>query len=213
MLKMKGIFYCWIGIIWLLPQWGQARPVSYGGGVTLMQKNDADSHSVHLHYSPTFRYSIGFKDEFWQREHWRFHGMQLNYLAKRWNRRASQANLYVKSGLGAIDSDRFNNALGGFVGMAADWENRRFFTSYANRLYDAGPVNQFFTQHARVGIAPYIGDYGDIHTWLMLQVDHQPEQSDPIVLTPLVRLFKHEYLTEIGVSEAGKLLMNLVIRF
>ena len=37
----------------------EARPISYSGGTTLMFKSDNVSNSVYLHYSPTYKYSIG----------------------------------------------------------------------------------------------------------------------------------------------------------
>ena len=64
-----------------------------------------------------------------------------------------------------------------------------------------------------MGVAPYIGDYGDTHTWLMLQVDHNPSQDDDITFTPLIRVFKGEYLAEAGVSDQGDVLFNWVIRY
>ncbi len=197
----------------MLPYPVLARPVSYPSGTTLMQMNDMDTHSIHIHYSPTAKYSIGYKGEYWRDDKWQFHGLQLNKLIKRWNKPASQANFYIKSGVGSIQSDDNDNDVGIFTGVSLDWEDRRFFTYYENRLYEAGNVDRFFTQKARIGIAPYLGDYGDLHTWLMLQVDHSPKKDDPITVTPLVRLFKSEYLTEIGVSEDGDALVNFVVRF
>lgn len=196
----------------------ESRPVSYPKGWTAMQMNDVNMNSIHLHYSPTAKYSIGYKGEYWKEEKWQFHGLQLNYLIKRLNKQASQANLYFKSGAGIAHSDNnpFSNKLekGGFVGIAADWENRRFFTSYENRYNYFGDINKSFMQKARVGIAPYIGDYGDIHTWLMLQAQHNPTfEGKEIVITPMMRIFKDVYLFEAGMSFDGDLLANAVIRF
>ncbi len=196
----------------MLPSSVLARPVSYPDGWTYMQMNDADAHSLHVHYSPTAKYSVGYKGEYWRKDDWQFHGLQLNYLAKRWNQKASQANIYVKTAAGlSIDSDG-NTAPAAYTGIAADWESRRFFTSYANRITTSGEES-FFMQKARVGIAPYIGDYGDLHTWLMFQVDHQPEQQNHFRYTPMVRLFKGPTLAEFGISTDGDVLANLVIRF
>lgn len=195
----------------------EARPVSYPGGITWMQMNDMDSHSVHLHYSPTAKYSVGYKGEYFRDEDWQFHGAQLNYLVKRWNKPQEQANLYLKgaAGLAYSDYQSFDGetSAAGSIGIAADWETRRWFTSYENRYVNAGNIDEFFNQKARIGVAPYIGDYGDLHTWLMLQVDHNPSQDDEVTFTPLVRLFKGEYLAEAGVSDKGDVLFNWVIRF
>ena len=194
-----------------------SRPVSYPGGWTIMQKNDKNAHSLHVHYSPTAKYSIGYRTEYWRKEDWQFHGVQLNYLVKRHNEPTSQANLYLKGGFGMSYAD-FGLPDGEtrpavFTDIAFDWENRRYFTSYENRAYYAGDVAKFFRQRARVGIAPYLGDYDDVHTWLMLQVDHITGERDKITLTPLVRIFKSEYLGEIGISNKGGFLFNLTIRF
>ena len=200
-------------IAMMMPLLAMARPVSYAGGTTLMQMNDADRSTFHFHYSPSINYSLGYKGEYWRDEQWQFHGAQLNNLIKRWNKPASQANLYLKSAVGLVISESGDRSAGAFTGVSADWENRRFFTLYENRFYEAGDVDRFFMQKARVGVAPYIGDYGDVHTWLMVQVDHKPEQDDTIVITPLIRVFKNEYLAELGISDNGDVLINWVMRF
>ncbi len=195
----------------------QARPVSYPGGVTAMVMNNPDSNSVHLHYSPTAKYSLGYKGEYWRDGEYTIQAVQMNNLLKRWNKPASQANIYLKSGVGVAYSDKgaFDHETepAFYTGLAADWEDRRFFTSYENRFTEAGDIDDFFMQSARVGVAPYIGEYGDIHTWLMLQVDHQPEAEDKVTVTPLVRFFKGVHLVEAGMNNNGELLFNYVIRY
>ena len=142
---------------------------------------------------------------------------QMNNLLKRWNQKNSQANIYLKSGVGAATAFSGKNdgetKPAGFVGFAADWENRRFFTSYENRYFEGGEIDSFYKQSARVGVAPYEGDYGDLHTWLMLQVDHKPQDDEEFTVTPLVRLFKGVNLWEAGVSDNGDILFNWVVRY
>ena len=100
-----------------------------------------------------------------------------------------------------------------FTGLAADWEDRRYFVSYENRYTEAGDVDDFYMQSARIGVAPYIGEYGDLHTWLMLQVEHRPEADEAVTVTPIVRLFKDVHLVEAGMNNQGSLLFNYVIRY
>jgi hypothetical protein len=194
-----------------------ARPVSYPGGATSMIMNDGNTNSIHIHYSPTATYSVGYKGEYWRKDDYMINAIQLNNLVKRWNGADSQANVYLKSGVGVATPlsgpDEGDTGLAAFTGMGADWETRRYFTSYENRVTHAGDINDFFTQSARVGVAPYIGDYGDLHTWLMVQVDHKPEGKDPVTVTPLVRLFKGINLVEAGISNQGDVLFNWVARF
>ena len=195
----------------------QARPVSYPGGWTGMFMNDGDKHSAHVHYTLDRYTSLGYKLEYWRDSEMTLNMVQLNKLLKRWNAPQSQGNLYFKSGAGIAYSDRddFDGEIdpAGFAGIAADWENRRFFVSYENRYTEAGDQADFFMQSARVGIAPYIGDYGDLHTWLMLQAEHAPESDEPVVLTPLIRMFKGVHLIEAGLSSENDILFNYVVRY
>lgn len=195
----------------------QARPVSYPTGWTGMLQNNGDANSAHIHYSPTAKISFGYKYEHWRDAGYDIHALQMNNLLKRWNKRDSQANIYLKSGVGIADDksasfDSDTNAAG-FSGIAIDWEDRRYFTSYENRYTHAGDFGDSFIQSARVGIAPYIGDYGDLHTWLMLEVKHDPEGENPVTVTPLVRLFKDVHLVEAGISNHGDALFNYVLRY
>ena len=202
------------GLTDFLPN-AEARPVSYPGGWTVMQMNNGDMSSAHIHYSPTFKDSIGLYSERNWGEDWHFTGVQYNRLVRRWNTPNSQANLYLKAAAGQADpfGDGADVDAAGFVGIGADWETRRWFVSYEGRAYDLG-FDRDARQSARVGIAPYIGDYGDLHTWLMLQVENQPEADTPTTLTPLVRFFYDVQLLEIGYTpESEELMLNWIVRF
>ena len=194
-----------------------ARPVSYPSGWTFMTKNDAERYSTHIHYSPTAFYSVGVRAEYWRDSDYVLKAIQINNLLKRWNKRKSQANIYLSSGLGIAYTDvgHFDSelSLAGFIGLSADWETRRFFVSYANRFTKAGSITENFRQSGRIGIAPYIADYGSIHTWLMVEFNHMPESSDQFSVTPLVRLFKGPNLLEGGISDQGDILFNFIHRF
>jgi hypothetical protein len=195
----------------------EARPVSYPTGWTGMFQNNGDRNSAHIHYSPTAKTSIGYKYEHWRDKEYDIHALQMNNLIKRWNKPDSQANVYLKSGLGVVDGKggalRGESDVAGFTGIATDWEDRRYFASYENRFTYAGDLDDFYQQSARVGIAPYIGDYGDLHTWLMLEVEHNPEADDNFTVTPLVRLFKDTHLVEAGISNHGEVLFNYIYRY
>ncbi|MBK67841.1 MAG: hypothetical protein CMP22_06890 [Rickettsiales bacterium] len=195
-----------------------ARPVSYPDAWTTMISNNGDMNSVHIHYTPTINYSIGLRAEYRRDEQYGLTTIQLNNLLKRWNMPDAQANFYLKSGAGFAYSDYADydqkTDLAGFTGIALDWENRRYFTSYENRYIHAGEIARGYTQTARVGVAPYIGDYGDLHTWLMLEVEHKPtDPDDQYTVTPLVRLFKDVHLVEAGISNHGDVLFNWVMRY
>lgn len=213
---MKRLFLIAVAMIALSPE-VLARPISYPEGWTLMLMNDGDKNTAHIHYSPTIETSVGYKFENWRDKEMVLNAVQVNNLLKRWNNPNSQANAYLKSGVGIAysDADRFDGktSAAGFTGIALDWEDRRYFTSYENRYTEAGAIDDFYQQSARIGITPYIGDYGDLHTWFMLQVEHSPENEDSLIVTPLVRFFKNEHLLEAGMNDRGEVLFNYIFRY
>lgn len=213
---MHRLLYVFLALASIAPGCLHARPVSYTGGWTLMLMNDANQNSAHMHYSPTAKLSIGYKAEHWRELDAVLNAVQLNSLLKRWNKPESQANIYFKSALGSahINADNVDESsnFSGFLGFSTDWENRRYFTSYANRYTKFGNHFDFFQQSARIGWAPYEGDYGDLHTWLMLQIIHMPEAEHNVTIMPLVRLFKGVHMYETGFSQRGELLFNYIFR-
>ena len=176
-----------------------------------MQMNDHDSNSLHLHYSPTAKDSIGYYGELLREENIKLHTMQYNRLLKRWNMEDAQANAYLKVNLGAAENSN-DWDLAARIGFSADYETRRIFFSYENKYTDAGSFDAF-NQTTRIGFAPYEAGYEDLNTWLMLQVNHDPEKRDNIVVTPLVRMFYGEYLWEVGYSDNDQILFNWIARF
>lgn len=191
-----------------------ARPVSYAGGWTIMQDNNATYSSLHVHYSPTASDSVGLYTEWMHDAGDDFIGLQYNRLLRRWNAPRSQANLYLKLGAGLAGSDTGDgHRAAGFAGLSADWETRRYFVSYDLRARDytaSGSV----TQSARMGIAPYIADFGSLHTWLMLQAETGAGDEETLELTPLVRLFRGPALLEAGYTlQEDRFLLNWIYRF
>ncbi len=194
-----------------------ARPVSYQDGYTVIQETDRQSTALWLHYTITPKLSLGYRGE-WDR--WMdvvFNGAQATFLAKRWFGENYQANIYGFTGVGVafgVDDNDAKPTGAAFIGAMADWETRRWFLSYRVRSFEAGAVDSSIVQAARVGFAPYEGDMGDLHTWLMVEVDYRPENEDPIGVTPLVRFFKGTALLEVGWSVLDdRPLANAAYRF
>lgn len=191
----------------------QARPVSYKDGWMAMTMNDPWSNSAMLLYSPTATTAIGPFIEHYRDTDGELAGLQFNWLAKRWNNPDSQGNIYLLTGAGMANDDG-DARMGGYIGTELDWEDRRYYISYENRYTAAGEdVKEEYQQKARIGIAPYVAEFGSLHTWLMLQVDHMPEDKDHVTLTPLVRLFKGPVLGELGISNHGETLFSLTATF
>ena len=195
----------------------EARPVSYAGGWTLMEETDRQSTSALVHYSPTAFYSVGLKADWDRRSDLLFTGAQATWLAKRWFGEDFQANLYVWGAAGlaqGIGDNPGGEELAGQAGVMADWETRRWFVGYRAAARDYGALDASAFHAAKVGVAPYLGDTGDLHTWLMVEVDQRPDAPEAVGVTPMVRFFKGETLFELGWSVSDdQPLFNLQHRF
>jgi hypothetical protein len=194
-----------------------ARNVSYVGGWTFLEDLNDESAAGLLHYTLHKKCSLGYRYEFFRDEEWHYNGLQCNFLAKRWNMPDAQANIYVLNSAGVAASDyreldsKWAPAF--TSGMAADWENRRYFVSYENRYVYADEVQNFFSQKGRLGIAPYVAEFNNVHTWLMVEVGHSTAKSDEVSVTPLERVFKGPYMAEVGWNIQGNIMVNLRILF
>lgn len=193
-----------------------ARPVSYEGGWTAIEETNRQTTSLLVHYTPHYEWSVGLRSEWNRREDYVLHGAQATHLVNRWFGENYQGNLYAFAGAGVIDGVG-PNPLGAdaaaYVGVSADWETRRWFLSYTAQGLTAGEFGETAMQAARVGVAPYIGDTGDLHTWLMVEVD-QRELDDRVGVTPMLRFFKGVALLEVGWSLTDdQPLANFTYRF
>jgi hypothetical protein len=178
----------------------EARPVSYEGGWTVIAEHDRASTYGLMHYTPHYEWSLGWRTEWVRDTDIVFNGLQATHLVHRWFAPESQANLYAIAGAGVaegIDANPQGPEAAGFAGVMADWETRRWFLSYEARVSDFGDGADAM-QAARVGVAPYVGDFGDLHTWLMVEIDQRPQADEPVTATPLLRIFKGSALLEIG---------------
>lgn len=194
-----------------------ARPVSYAGGWTLIEETNRQSSIGILHYTPSSSYSIGARVEWDRNDDILFTGVQATWLAKRWLGEDHQANLYFWGAAGAaqgVGNNQAETTAGAQIGVISDWETRRLFLSYRASARDFGSIDKSVIQSARVGVAPYKGDTGDLHTWLMLEVDHRPDSQTPVGVTPLLRFFYGSALFEAGWNLTDdKPLINLQYRF
>ena len=153
-----------------------ARPVSYAGGWTLIETSNRASSAALLHYTPAYNYSVGARYEWMRGADIRMQAIQPTYLAKRWFGKNYQANLYLTGGVGRAERTRGQTSItetASFAGVMADWETRSLFASYETRAADLGRLGNQTMHAARVGWAPYEGDTGDLHTWLMVEVDRR----------------------------------------
>ena len=211
---IKFIFLKILIIIVIFQQNLLARPISYSGGSTIMQKNSSRHNSIHIHYSPSYKYSVGYKGQYFRDEKIWLNGLQLNNLVKRWNKPDSQSNIYLKSSIGNVRSGSRDDIYA-FIGSAFDYETRRYYLSYENIYYKShnNLINNF-EQDLNIGIAPYITNYGNLHSWIILQINHIPTNNNQeLTYTPYLRFFKGSFLTELGYSSNNRVIFNFIKRF
>jgi hypothetical protein len=194
-----------------------ARPITYPGGGMAMFEHANESSSNEVMYTVSPKHSLALRSDYDQEFNWQFQGAGANYLAWRHNAEDGQANVYLMGSVGVMSEDRAafgKDAKAAAMTMVeADWENRRFFVLGQVKAFAADGGDRSLAWRGRVGVAPYVGEYGDLHTWLMLQVDHKPESKDPVLATALVRFFKGPVLVEVGASQKGDAFASAMFYF
>jgi hypothetical protein len=191
----------------------QAKPLSFVGGTMVMQENDETGYTLSLDYTFTPVTALGFYIK--QEENGKEILMltpEFNTLLKRWNLPNGQGNIFNMTGAG-LAHYQGNNQPCLWTAFLADYESRRWFFSYEPRFVWDGDIETSFWQRARIGIAPYLANYKDLNTWLMLQLDHHPAKDDHFVATPLIRFFYKTYLFEVGYSSNQHIMVNWQIQF
>ena len=84
----------------------------------------------------------------------------------------------------------------GTVGIHGDWEDRRFMVMQMLEYYSHSSALE---SNTRFAYSPYKVDYSKASTWLIAH--YRIEYSDDkysYMFFPIVRLFKKNYLVEIG---------------
>ena len=193
-------------LVFLMVFNADARPISYSGGTTIMYKSDTFNDSIYLHYSPTYKYSIGLeraKNKFYKNTENYF---RFTYLVNRKNTDISQRNLYFQSGVLVDDADGF------FYGMHGDWETRRWFSGFGYKDTKNAFGQDYTDQYIQLGVAPYIGDYGDLHTWIMIKTKKNSLTNTQSTY-PELKFFKGSTLVKFGYSDKTEWDLHLMYRF
>ena len=193
-------------LVFLMVFNADARPISYSGGTTIMYKSDTFNDSIYLHYSPTYKYSIGLervKNKFYKNTENYF---SFTYLVNRKNTDISQRNLYLQSGVLVDD------AAGFFYGMHGDWETRRWFSGFCYKDTKNTFGQDYTDQYIQLGVAPYVGDYGDLHTWIMIKTKKNSLTNTQSTY-PELKFFKGPALVKFGYSDKTEWDLHLMYRF
>ena len=89
-----------------------ARPVGYSGSYTLMSENYGKMSDNTAHYSPSYKYSLGLK--YHNNEEFEYQGAYAGWLAKRFNKKESQGNIFFFGGAGTTGGG------GGTIGTTSE---------------------------------------------------------------------------------------------
>jgi hypothetical protein len=200
-------------------QYAHSKPIAYADGFTAMAEYGAGTMTeVQGFYAPTFRYSIGgghlalqsdINDNTRDITYARF-----NYLPKRWNMEAAQANVFVWGGAGrAHIGETDKNVFAWNAGGQFDYETRRVYGSLRTD-YHASNSFDHRIDTLQLGIAPYKHDYQTLAAWFVVQGrNYTGGIYDGIEWAALLRLFKGNVWLEAGVTQDGKAQAMLMFNF
>ncbi len=170
-----------------------------------MAFSDNMKNSIYFHYSPTYKYALGIEglqDKYFGKDYAYF---RFTCLLDRKNTQHAQRNLYFQSG---ISSEGLGHH---FYGVHGDWETRRWFAGFGYKKVMNDEEN--YADHTvQLGVAPYLGDYGDLHSWIMLKARRNTLLEGWSVY-PVLKFFKGDFLVEFGYNDKTAWDVHLMYRF
>jgi len=196
-----------------------AKPIAFAGGTTLMGEYGAGTmEEVQGFYAPSHRYSVGGGylrlDSDVDESVVNITYARANYLVKRWNMAAAQANVFVWGGAGGASGNDFGgNVFTGNAGAQADYETRRIYGSLKSDFYDSTEFTHRIDT-LQVGVAPYAHEYDQVAVWLVVQGRTYTGDLYPgTEWAALLRVFKGSIWVEAGVTEDGNLQSMVMVNF
>lgn len=191
----------------LYPIAAAAHPTTFKGGTAIEQTSSSDMHHSAINYTFEPGLALG-ADLHWMRDDRkkisRYELARVNWLLKRWNEPASQANIYLSGGVG---NSRVSgeNSLGSLLAAQADWETRRWYTLAGATVLSSEGGRDFQHYVARAGVAPYLAEFDQLNTFVIMQALHSPQMEEDWRVGPVVRFFYGRVLLEVGVDFEGEL--------
>jgi hypothetical protein len=203
----------------LIPGISVAKPIAFAHGTTIMAEYGAGTmEELQVFYAPRFSYSVGgghlaLDSDIDGRSRDITYG-RLNYLLKRWNREASQANVFIWGGLGSANiSEDTSDHFAWNAGVQFDYETRRVYASLKSDLHESSGFSHRIDT-LQLGIAPYKHDYDTVAAWFVLQGRQYTGQVfDGTEVAFLLRLFKGGTWIEAGATTDGKLQAMFMFNF
>ena len=170
-----------------------AHPVIFKNGKVFWVSQTPSFNDIRFGVSQTSNWLIGGRVLEDRKSNETFALINNNYLAKRWNSRNSQANIYLLSSVGV--NTKNSKSMGTF-GVHGDWENRQLMGMQMLEYYSH---TSSWVSSSRFAYSPYTVDYSKMSTWLIAQyrIEYNNDQFSYMFI-PVVRFFKGNYLLEIG---------------
>ncbi len=197
----------------------QAKPIAFANGTSVMVEYGGNTmREAQVFYAPQFDLSLGGGHvrlasdlDGRQRE---ITYARVNYLPKRWNLEAAQANVFIWGGLASATlSERAGSVFAQNVGMQFDYETRRIYVSAKTDLQRSDEFSHRIDT-VQFGVAPYAHDYDTLATWLLIQGRrYSGNLYDGTEGAVLLRLFKGNKWLEAGVTNDGKLQAMFMFNF
>ncbi len=211
-----------VGLTSLLIAWApcvEAKPIAFANGTSVMAEYGGNTmREVQVFYAPRFDLSLGgghvrLASEIDGRTR-QISYARINYLPKRWNLEAAQANVFVWGGIGSAEiSERAGSVFAQNVGVQFDYETRRVYVSAKTDLQRSDEFSHRIDT-VQLGIAPYAHDYDTLATWLLFQARrYSGNLYDGTESAVVLRLFKGNKWLEAGVTNDGKLQAMFMFNF
>lgn len=199
----------------MIGQGASAHPVSFKGGHQLEITASESVWMTSLHRSYSARQAYGAQ---WM--HLDGHGvdkhafsLQHNWLGKRWFLPHAQANFYYGVGLGySSTAPDGRDSLLGNAFVQLDYETRRIYTAWKTHFM-VDELGSISIHSAAVGFAPYLAEYDELNTWLLLRAEYSDGFADDIEIIPTLRFFYSNYFWEVGIDTDGRLRAMFMAHF
>lgn len=193
-----------------------AHPTSFEGSRGVMGNHAPQFSQSQINYSHTYWFATGFH-HLQSNRNQEIRNAQFvsgNFLLKRWNGDAFQANLYSVLGLGNSQLSGQQRTSGMFA-LQFDIEDRDYYFFVRSQSVDNGKEREHSMNRVRFGFSPYVENYQGIHSWLILDWEEMQwgRQQKLTELTPFLRIFYRNLLFEIGQSFQGATKFNYITHF
>jgi len=209
-MKYLNLFSFLIFIL-LNSSFAHAHPVSFQGSKGIMGYHAPFMTHNQLNYSFKHWFAVGV-------HHFRMPELETsasfvstNFLLKRWNGKALQANIYTSIGYGISDISG-NNEDSALGAIQFDIEDRDYYFLTKHTIIANEADIDMQQTVVRLGFSPYVDDYDGIHSWLILEWQSMDSLGDNDItdLTPFLRIFYRNFLFEIGQSFDGLTKFNFI---